>query len=436
MELWPRTPSRYRKVRLRLWADRLLIWTTAVITGLSVVAFVKLTDYANDWFAEIRADSIWLPLLLTPAGGALVVWLTRRHARNAAGSGIPQVMVALNPDLPETDKSYFVSLRLAFGKAVLGAAAMLVGFSVGREGPSVQIAAGVMQSCHRWVKHKAAIKQRDLILAGGAAGIAAAFNAPLAGIVFAIEELSKRFEERSSGLLITAIVIAGLVAISMMGNLNYFGRVSANAALPDILWPGVLVTIAAGVLGGIFSRLLIEPFRNKTWRITQWRDHHPIRFAAACGLSIALLGLISGGTAHGSGYDVTQQLLAGSRDLSPAYFVEKFFATCISFWSGVPGGIFAPALAVGAGLGHDVALLTTTVSSPPIIALGMAGFLAAVTQAPITSFIIVMEMTDGHTMVLSLMAAALIASMISRLISEPLYATLAKLQLDRHSETR
>jgi H+/Cl- antiporter ClcA len=421
----------YRRLRPRLWADRALIWVGAIVTGLTVVAFVRLTDYANGWFAATRMQWPWLPLLITPAGGATVVWLTTRFADGAAGSGIPQVMAALNPDLPAAGRQYLVSLRLALYKIVFGVMAMFAGFSAGREGPSVQVAAGVLHSFHRWVIHTALIKEKDLILAGGAAGIAAAFNAPLAGVVFAIEELSKRFEERSSGVLITAIVIAGLVAVSLMGNLNYFGRVSTAIEWREILWPAVLVTLVCGVLGGLFSRLLIQSFRNRTWRFNQWRGRHPVLLAGGCGLVVAVLGVLSNGAAFGSGYAASQNLLANREEVSLYYFAVKFFATWMSFWSGIPGGIFAPSLAVGAGIGHDVAILTATAFAPPVIALGMAGFLAAVTQAPITSFIIVMEMTDGHSMVLTLMAAALLASMISRLVSEPLYPTLAKLQLTR-----
>lgn len=421
----------YRRLRPRLWADRALIWVAAIVTGLTVVVFVQLTVYANSWFATTRTHWPWLPLLITPVGGAMVVWLTRRFADGAAGSGIPQVMAALNPDLPTVGRHYLVSLRLTLCKIAFGLMAMFAGFSVGREGPSVQIAAGVLHSFHRWVIHKSLIKERDLILAGGAAGIAAAFNAPLAGVVFAIEELSKRFEERSSGVLITAIVIAGLTAVSFMGNLNYFGRIPSMAESTAIFAPGILVTLVSGTLGGLFARLLINSFRDKTWRLNQWRGRYPVSFAGACGLVVALLGLLSNGAAFGSGYAASQSLLANQGDVPIFYFAIKFVATWISFWSGIPGGIFAPALAVGAGIGHDVATLTATTFAPPIIALGMAGFLAAVTQAPITSFIIVMEMTDGHEMVLSLMATALLASMISRLLSEPLYPALAKLQFTR-----
>ena len=114
------------------------------------------------------------------------------------------------------------------------------------------------------------------------------------------------------------------------------------------------------------------------------------------------------------------------------YVTLRIIATWLAVWSGVPGGIFAPSLAIGAGIGNDVALLAGwDASSAALIALGMAGFLAAVTQAPITAFIIVMEMVDGHAMVLSLMTAALGASLISRWISMPLYGALAHAQLLR-----
>jgi H+/Cl- antiporter ClcA len=109
----------------------------------------------------------------------------------------------------------------------------------------------------------------------------------------------------------------------------------------------------------------------------------------------------------------------------------KFLATWVTAWAGVPGGLFAPALAIGGALGNDIAQLTSYVNAPTLIALGMAGFLAAVTQAPLTAFIIVMEMVDGHALVLSLMASALVASGVSRLISAPLYPALAELQLLR-----
>ena len=151
-----------------------------------------------------------------------------------------------------------------------------------------------------------------------------------------------------------------------------------------------------------------------------------MRFAAGCGLAVAVTGLVSGGATFGAGSDAVKQMLAGHAEVPTFYVLLKFVATWLTAWSGVPGGIFAPSLSIGAGVGHDVALLAGNAElAPALIAIGMAAFLAAVTQAPLTSFIIVMEMVDGHAMVLSLMAAALVASLLSRLMAPPLYETLA-----------
>jgi H+/Cl- antiporter ClcA len=152
-------------------------------------------------------------------------------------------------------------------------------------------------------------------------------------------------------------------------------------------------------------------------------------FAVACGLVVAAIGVATQGRTFGSGYAYTRAMLEGSQDTPVVYVLLKLVATWLTTWSGVPAGIFAPSLSIGAALGNDIAVFTRHPHAATLIALGMAGFLAAVTQAPLTSFIIVMEMIDGHAMVLSLMACALVASGISRVLSRPLYATLAQMQL-------
>ncbi|MET7013841.1 chloride channel protein [Uliginosibacterium flavum] len=414
-----------------VWRDRILMWTAASFAGLCVVVFTFMTEWASTWFMLMRNRYVWLPVILTPAVGMLVVWLTRRFAEGSAGSGIPQVMTALSGEVPPNLLGRFVSLRVAFAKATLGALALGAGFSTGREGPSVQIAAGVMHSFRRWFSEKSNITANDLMLAGGAAGIAAAFNAPLAGVVFAIEEMSRRFEQRSSGLIVTAIVLAGMVSVSFFGNGTYFRGIAVPSVSLELIFPALLCALLAGALGGLFSRLLIVSSLGGKDILSRLRASRPVIFAGVCGLGVAVLGLVSQGAAHGSGFSYTESGLTGASEMSSLYVGIKFIATWLSYWSGVPGGIFAPSLAIGAGLGHDIALLTNSASMPTLIALGMVGFLAAVTQAPITSFIIVMEMVDGHTMVLSLMATALVAALISRLISPPLYHSLSSMQLQK-----
>ena len=416
----------------RLWTGRGLVLAFAALAGLTVVAFTWLTEHALAQFFALESRYAWAPLIWTPASTAGIVWLTRRYAAGAAGSGIPQVMAALTHEVPPLQRNLYVSLKLTVAKMMLTAWGLLAGLSLGREGPSVQIAAGVMHHARRWLPDRSKVSEHGLLLAGGAAGIAAAFNTPLGGVMFAIEELTRKPEQRSNGLLLAAIVLAGLMAVSVYGNATYFGVIRVEQLSMGLLWPGLLVAVCSGVAGGLFSRVMVVSLSGQSAdRFSRLRHTAPILFAAACGLVVAMLGLASQSSTYGSGYNHTRDLLEGRGESSPLYVLLKFMATWITAWSGVPGGIFAPALAIGAALGHDIAQWTAYVNAPTLIALGMAGFLAAVTQAPLTAFIIVMEMVDGHALVLSLMASALIASGVSRLISAPLYASLAELQLQR-----
>jgi H+/Cl- antiporter ClcA len=419
----------------RQWLGRAVVLAYAATTGLSVVAFTWLSGRALDGFTVLRHWQPLVPLLWTPVCTGALMWATLRFAPGAAGSGIPQVIAALDARVTQQHRPLFVSLRLSLAKALFTAGGLCCGLALGREGPSVQIAAGVMQHAERWLPKRFPVHHQALLVAGGAAGIAAAFNAPLAGVIFAIEELTRKIEQRSSGLVIAAIVLSGLVAVSVYGNATYFGVIRVPRLGAEHLAGGALVTVACGVIGGLFSRLLHHCIVGGSDPFSAWRRQHPVLFAAACGLAIAILGVISHGATFGSGYDYTRRLVDGHVDVPVLYVTLRIVATWLAVWSGVPGGIFAPTLAIGAGLGGDIALLMhMSDSSAPIIAMGMTAFLAAVTQAPITAFIIVMEMVDGHAMVLSLMAAALGASLISRWWSVPLYETLAQAQLDRMAD--
>lgn len=415
----------------RRWWSRAVLMLAAAGAGLSIVALVWVCDRALFAFMSMSERFRWVPLIWTPAVTALIVWLTRRYAPGAAGSGIPQVMVALEPSLEARHQGRFVSIRLSFAKFWLTATGLLAGLSLGREGPSVQVAAGVMLAARRWLPKRTSISEHGLLVAGGAAGIAAAFNTPLGGVMFAIEELSRTPEQRSSGLLVAAIVFAGLMAVSIYGNQTYFGVIRVTEVSAALIMPGLLTAVASGLAGGLFARLLrLSLSDSSASLLNRWRRRWPVAFAAACGLAVAVIGLASHGTTFGTGYAPTKAMLAGDESVPAIYVLLKFIATWLTSWSGVPAGIFAPCLAIGGALGNDVAMLTHYAQAPALIALGMTGFLAAATQAPLTAFIIVMEMVDGHALVLSLMASALIAAGVGRLLSAPLYGALAQQQFD------
>ncbi|MTV38365.1 chloride channel protein [Duganella radicis] len=420
----------------RVWATRAVVMAAACAAGLVVVAFTWLGEKALDLFMTLFHYEPMAALAWTPMCAGCIVWITRRYVGAAAGSGIPQVMATLDPAATPAATRKLVSFKISIAKVGLTTWGLLGGLSLGREGPSVQVAAGIMLAAGKWLPERVAVSTHGLLVAGGAAGIAAAFNTPLAGVMFAIEELSRRPEQRSSGLLLSAIVLAGLIAVSIYGNATYFGIIRATGIDVSLVLPGLLVAVLSGLAGGLFSRLLQASLLGQGKDIlSRWRARQPMRFAVLCGLLVAVIGLASAGATFGSGYGHTRDMVAGREAVPALFFLLKFVATWLTTWSGVPAGIFAPSLAIGAALGNDVAQFLHMPNATALIALGMVGFLAAATQAPLTSFIIVMEMVDGHSMVLSLMACAMIARTISKVISAPLYAVLAQQHLINASPT-
>ena len=400
-----------------------------MVVGLLAVLFAELAEAAVQAFRDISERAWWWPLLICPAGGAAIVWATRRWFPGAEGSGIPQALAEIQMDRKEPPGwRPLLSLRIVAGKIGLGAAALFAGFSTGREGPTVQIGAAVMNSLHGRLPRRLGVQRRHLIVAGGAAGIAAAFNTPLAGIMFAIEELNRGLEQRMSGILIVAIVIAGVVSQALLGNTTYFGWVSFTGLKShlQIFWV-LLIAIACGLAGGAFARLMLLSTAKNGPFFSAFRNAHPIRYAAVCGLLIALIGIIGDYHSFGTGYVETRRLFEQDVPLPWHFGIDKFFATLLSYASGVPGGIFAPSLAIGAGIGNNIAtLLADQISTGTVLVLCTAGFLAAVTQAPITAFVIVMEMVSGYGIVMDLMLVSLLASAVSRMLCPPLYRTLAQ----------
>ncbi|MCP1851204.1 MULTISPECIES: chloride channel protein [unclassified Bradyrhizobium] len=411
----------FRLVSAR-WQRRALFLLGGIAVGAAAVALAQLADLAQIAFGAVVSRFHYASLVLTPAGFALSVFLTNRFFQNAQGSGIPQAIAARHLT-DQTARESLVSLRVAAGKILLTLFGLLCGASVGREGPTVQIGASIMFALGRFSPRR----QPGLILAGAAAGVAAAFNTPLAGIVFGIEEMSRAFETRTSSLIIGAVIAAGLTSLALMGNYTYFGT-SATALRNGTDWLAVpLCGIAGGLAGGLFSRILITMARGFATPVGSAIKRYPVGFAAICGLAAAICGIASDGAIYGTGYQQVKSALEAGAQLPASFSVWKFLATTFASISGMPGGIFAPSLAVGAGLGSNIAPLFHGAPLSAIMLLGMVSYFAGVVQAPITAFVIVTEMTDNHAMVVPLMTAALIAHASSRLIcKEGVYHALAK----------
>jgi H+/Cl- antiporter ClcA len=410
------------KVTSARWQRRIVFLVGGIAVGAIAVALTLLADRAQDYFTLLLGKSRYASLMVTPAGFALSVFLTNRYFQNSQGSGIPQAIAARELK-DQGARGRLVSLRIAVGKVLLTSLGLLCGASVGREGPTVQVGASIMFAMGRLSPRR----QPGLILAGAAAGVAAAFNTPLAGIVFGIEEMSRKFETRTSGLIIGTVIAAGLTSLALVSNYTYFGS-SPTMLRTGIDWIAVpLCGVIGGLAGGLFSRIVITMARGLPGALGRSIKRHRIAFATACGFGVALCGLASGDSIYGTGYAQVKTALEGGVPLGWDFGVMKFAATALSAISGIPGGIFSPSLAVGAGLGANIAHFFPGTPFEAIMLLGMVAYFAGVVQAPITAAVIVTEMTENHAMVIPLMAASLIAYAASRLVCpEGIYHALAK----------
>ena len=417
------------------WRRRVLFWGGGIAVGLVCVLFAYLCDHAGLKFSALVAEHPYFPFFITPLGFMLIVYIMRNMFDGAEGSGIPQVMAALSVKNPKRRK-HLVSIRIVLGKFVLTIFGFLCGASIGREGPTIQLSASIMHRLSKFGHFHRDDAERGLLLAGGAAGIAAAFNAPLAGIVFAIEELAGSYDKGVSGTIITTVVLSGFVALEMLGSYTYFGTSAATLNIMSGWYIILIVAVVGGLLGGTFSWLLIF----LSGHLISVIKRHPLWVAGILGLAVASIGFASHGETYGSGYEAAKHLLSGdSADVSPLYGLYKMLATLLTYLSGIPGGIFAPSLSAGSGFGAMLSHFFNPHDASAVILLGTAAYFSGVVQSPITCFIIVTEMTASGAggMLLPIMLTSMIATGVSRQVCrEPLYHALCKRYINKLKEMK
>src|SRR5690348_12706308 len=318
-------PARFmRTVRVRSahWQRRALFLVGGITVGAAAVGLALAADWVQAEFAHLVTRWRYASLFVTPLGFALSVYLTNRFFQNSQGSGIPQAIAARQLS-DQNARGRLVSIRIAIGKVLLTLLGLLCGASAGREGPTVQVGASIMFAVGRMSPRR----QPGLILAGAAAGVAAAFNTPLAGIVFGIEEMSRAFETRTSGVIIAGVIAAGLTSLALVGNYTYFG--TSTAMLRNgIDWLSVpLCGVAGGLAGGLFSRIVIMMARGLPGILGRAIKQHPFALAVACGLAVALCGLASGDTIYGTGYTQVKAALEAGAPLPWSFGLLKCAAT-------------------------------------------------------------------------------------------------------------
>ena len=405
------------------WKQRLVFWSGAIVVGLFISALTLLSEQAmvevREFFVQ-APESIWV---VCPLGLALTVWLTERWFPGAERSGVPQVKAALaiHRDLPRRQR--FVSFPIAVGKVLLTNLGLLSGASAGLGGPAIQIGASIMTALGKAARFPPHYLERGFILAGSAAGFAALFSAPLAGIMFAIEELGREMEEKIGSLVLTAIIFAGMTAYVILD--HYVFLEAAEVELPKgPAWLGIpFCALSGGLAGAGFSFLLVHLGR----RLGSLGTRSRLALVALFGLVLAALAILSDGQTLGTGYPMLKRIV-GTGGIESLWFpLQKGLATLLTALSGVPAGLFVPSLAVGAGLGADLYHWLPLAPLQTMVLLTMCAYFSGMLQNPMTAFVLVMEMTDTHELLLPLMATAFIATGSARLLNPPpLYETLTQ----------
>ena len=376
-----------------------------------------LVSHFDDW------RGLALAVALGVVGGSLAVWLVRRFAPHAGGSGIPQVKLVLAREMAPEWKRL---LPVKFIGGVLGIGG---GLALGREGPTVQMGSGVGAMVSELLRVKAGEgERRALISAGAGAGLAAAFNAPLSGLVFVLEELHGNFTPVLFVAAFLASVSGDVVARLLLNEMPVFhvGGVLAPgvASLP---WAALLGVVMGG-FGVLFNRCLLASLDLRD-RFTRWS---PLLIGGAIGGLVGLVGWAVPGLA-GSGGGLVQLALSGALAFSvlPLFIVARFSLTMLSYGSGAAGGIFAPLLVLGALGGLCFGVGVHTVASAPSLTpavfcvLGMGAMFTAVVRAPLTGIVLMIELTGVYGFMLPLLVSCMAAYGVAEMMGNlPIYEAL------------
>jgi H+/Cl- antiporter ClcA len=396
-------------------------WIASLVTGLIAVLYAKLFGWAEKISLNIAHVHGAFLFILTPVCFVLAFLLVKKFAKNAKGSGIPQVMAAIELANPKHNHlvDALLSIKTIIIKILSSLLMILGGGAIGREGPTIQIAGSIFWKVNQllpktWPK----ISKRNMIITGAAAGLAAAFNTPLGGIVFGIEELSKTHINYFKSAIFTSVIIAGLTAQAILGPYLYLGYPKVSDLSAYIFLYVIIVAVLAGSLGTLMSKLILHILK---WKSGVKIKHFDVIYIIVIALIVASVGYFINTSILGSGRTEMAGLLFTENKYGGWQLpLMRIMGPALSFTSGAAGGIFAPSLSAGAAVGSFVSgIVHFTGSNANLLILsGMVAFLTGVTKSPFTSAILVLEMTDRHNVIFHLMLAGMIAGLVSELVDK------------------
>lgn len=410
------------------------LWIAACVTGLVAVQYARVFKVLEAQYLAVAESRPLEALLLSPILITLAWWLVRRFSPEAGGSGIPQILAANELDFRHHSSTVdkLLSPRVGLVKLFSSLLAVAGGAAIGREGPTLQISACIFHFFgNRVRKYFTYIDSHTWIIAGAAAGLASAFNTPLGGIVYAIEEMGTLHFHRVKTSVFSAVILAGLMSQWLLGPYLYLGFPKLTADSFLFLPYAVLAGILSGATGAGFGELLS---RSNQWKARVIKGRSEWLLALACGVALSALIWLSHDSS-GSGKDVINRVLFTSENSTFPTFIYRIAATTFSYISGAAGGIFAPSLSAGAALGSALDVIMSTGHKNLMIMISMIGFLTGVTRTPFTSFILVLEMSDRHSAIFPMMVTAVIANGAAHFVASSGFYEKVKAQFIKDSET-
>ncbi len=391
-------------------------WLGAIITGIVSVFYAKLFLLAEAGTKFIFERASWSFLIITPVCFVLAWKIIDRYAPFSRGSGIPQVTAAIELSTPKTNHKVksLLSLRIIFTKIFSSLIMVFGGGVIGREGPTIQISASIFKTIGDYLPAwYPKISRRNMIVTGAAAGLAAAFNTPLGGIVFALEELTKTHFSYFKSALLTGVIISGLTALNFLGPYLYLGYPTLDLITPWVIVAIIPLSILAGISGIAMSKVLLYFLKIKR---NLKKNYLKIIYIVICGLIISGLAILVDFRTFGSGKDIMVSTLFSDQKKIEWYIpFLRMVGPVFSFSAGAAGGIFAPSLSAGATIGAVLAewFHLSNPETNLIILCGMTGFLTSITRSPFTSSILVLEMTNSHNVIFYIMLTALFSNLVA-----------------------
>jgi H+/Cl- antiporter ClcA len=389
-------------------------WISAAVVALVAVMYAKVFAACENWALENPNQTAIL--IAAPVGIIVSFLLSHFLSKEAMGSGIPQIIAAV--EIKEDEHPILkklLSFRMILIKMLGSCLCVFGGGSTGREGPTLQVSAAIFYQLSRlWPKKLPKPPQNLMILAGGSAGLAAAFNTPLGGVVFAIEELAKVHILHVRTSIFQAVIISGVISQILVGNYLYLGRSTLDSHAPLLIYQTLFLALVIGVIGAFFAESLLRIGR---WRKSQTFTTQLI-MTVLCAVGFAVLYWICGPSTLGGGKGFMTELLKNPESQSSVLIpISRYFGNFLTYIAGVIGGVFAPALASGASIAHYISSELGFEAPRVMILVGMVAFLTGVTRTPFTSFVLVLEMSDSHEVIIYLMLSSLVASLVSNVVS-------------------